>query len=234
MKNQNNSYNINYEITELSIFKSLEKIEHEEINRHAIYNNYKKNQAIFLQGNIPFGLYAVRAGRIKNVIVNDDGKESILGIVGPNSIFGQRSLFSDENYNSSAIAIEDSLICFYEKDFFFSLIKKCPSIALNILSQVSHDMGVAENNTVNLVHKNARERLALLLLDLKKSYGIPDCEKTKLDIKLTREEMAAMIGTTHETLVRLFTEFKHEKILIQDGKTIYITNLEKLISFSNA
>jgi CRP-like cAMP-binding protein len=234
MKQLIKTNNSNSSDLQLSIFRCLDRSICEEIDRHAVYNNYKKNQAIFLQGNIPFGLYSVRSGRIKNVIVNNDGKESILGIIGPGNIFGQRSLFTDENYNSSAIAIEDTLVCFHEKEYFFSLIKKYPSIALELLTQISYEMGITENNTVNLVHKNARERLALLLLDLQKSYGKPEGDKIRLDIKLTREEMAAMIGTTHETLVRLFTEFKNEQIILQDGKTIFIIDLNKLKIFSNA
>lgn len=234
MKQLNLTSNMAHENKDNSIFKSLEKSELDEINRNGICNSYKKNQAIFLQGNIPFGIYYIHTGKIKNIIVNDEGKESILGIAGPGDLVGQRSLFSKENYNASAIAIEESVVCFFEKEFFFSTIKKFPIITLNLLSQISYDMGIMEMNNVNLVHKNARERLALLLIDLKDTYGVTEAERIRLDIKLTREEMAAMIGTTHETLVRLFTEFKNEQIIIQEGKVIYIINSAKLKTFSNA
>jgi CRP-like cAMP-binding protein len=78
-----------------------------------------------------------------------------------------------------------------------------------------------------------RERFAGLLMSFVESYGVHEPRGIRLDIKLTREEMAAMIGTTVETLVRLITEFKNEGIVVQEQKVIYIINQKKLIEFAN-
>jgi CRP-like cAMP-binding protein len=219
---------------EKCLFYALEASEIEEIQKHAHFNSYKKNQAVFLQGNTPFGLYCLSSGKIKIVIVSGDGKESIVRLVGPGDILGHRSLFCGDTYNASAVALEDSVVCFYEKEFILNVIQKYPLISLKLLSRLSKEIGHEEMKNANLVHKNARERLAGLLINLKETYGTPDGSRNRLDIKLTREEMAAMIGTTHETLVRLFTEFKNENIINQEGKVIFIVDEKKLIEFSNA
>ena len=204
------------------------------INRkNSILNNYSKGQAIFLQGNQPFGMFCVHSGKIKILNVNNDGKESIVRLATGGDILGHRALFSNEAYNASAITLEDSIITFFSKEFIFNVIKEHPAIALNIISLLSHTMGTAEIYSTTLVHKNVRERLAGLLFSLIRSYGIKEADRIRLDIRLTREEMAAMIGTTHETLVRLFTEFRNEEIIEQEGKIIFIINEKKLIEFAH-
>jgi CRP-like cAMP-binding protein len=95
-------------------------------------------------------------------------------------------------------------------------------------------MGAAEERISSLHQKNVRERLAELLLILKESHGIKtDSGSWRLDLKLTREEMATMIGTANETLIRFMTEFKNEGLIAQDGKVIYILKEEELINWAD-
>ena len=121
----------------------------------------------------------------------------------------------------------------YEKSYIQKLVKDEPTIAYNIISKLGKDLGAAEYRLTSFSQKNVRERLAELLLVLQESYGEKVDNKTKLNIKLTREEMASIIGTASETLIRFFTEFKNENIIEQEGKTIFIIDEEKLIDFAN-
>ena len=104
---------------------------------------------------------------------------------------------------------------------------------MQIINKLSRDMGIAEAKLTSLHQKNVRERLAELLLSLKVSHGVKDGNRIKIDMKLTREEMATMIGTANETLIRFMTEFKEAGILTQEGKVIYITNEEELLNWAN-
>lgn len=234
MKKPPNSCQANCEGKEKCIFQRMGPSIWAEIEPHAIFNHYKKNQAIFLQGNFPNGIFCVHTGKIKILMVNNEGKESIIRIANPGTIIGHRALFSKEVYHASAIALEDSVVCFFHKEYILNLLKEQPILALELLAQLSESVGASDALSATLVHKNVRERLAGLLLKLKEEYGIQEGNNYRLNIKLTREEMAAMIGTTHETLVRLITEFKNEGIIIQDGKIIIIINDQKLIEFANA
>lgn len=218
---------------EKCIFQHLDTSILAEIEKNAIFNSYKKHQAIFLQGNPPNGIFCVHSGKIKILMVNNEGKESIIRIANPGTILGHRALFSNDVYHASAIALEDSVVCFFHKDYILNLLKEQPLLALELLAQLSESAGTSDVLSATLVHKNVRERLAGLLIKLKEEYGIKEGNNYRLNIKLTREEMAAMIGTTHETLVRLATEFKNEGIIAQEGKIIIIINEQKLIEFAN-
>lgn len=216
------------------IFCDLEHMALDGVSEHKVTNHYRKGQTIFFQGNPPFGLYCINKGKIKVSKIGNDGKESILRIAGPGDVLGHRSLFSKENYSASATVIEESDICFIDKNYIFQALKDNPSIALNLIQKLSRDMGAAESRNASMSQKNARERLAELFLNLKKAYGIEEADgRCRLEIKLNRNEIASMVGTANETIIRLISEFREEGILEQDGKVMYIVDEEKLLEFAN-
>src|SRR5690606_38757827 len=139
-------------------------------------------------------------------------------------VIGHRSLFGKENYTATATVIEDAAVCFIDKKHITEIIYDQPELALKIIEKLSREMGQAETRNASMTQKNVCERLAELLLNLKNRYGVKVEQGWKLDIKLTREEMAALIGTANETVIRTISDFKNEGILDQVGKTIYIIN----------
>lgn len=215
------------------VFCDLEAATLTEVDGHKISNVYKKGQTLFFQGNPPHGLYCVSTGKIKVSKIGPDGKESIVRIASAGDVIGHRSLFTNELYNATASAIEDSHICFIDKQYILKLVAKDPSVALNLIQNLSHDLGVAENKVASLSQKNVRERLAELLLSLKETFGVKEEKGIRLDIKLTREEMASLIGVANETLIRFLTELKDENIIDQNGKILYILDEKKLLEFAN-
>lgn len=216
------------------IFCALEGADLHDVSTHKVTNLYKKGQTLFVQGNHPFGIYCISTGNIKVTKVGPDGKESIVRIVTGGDVLGHRSLFTDEYYKATATAMEDSRVCFLDKKFIMKVIQEQPSVSMNIIGKLSRDMGAAENKVSSFHQKNVRERLAELLLLLKETHGENlGNGKTKINIKLTREEMATMIGTANETLIRFISEFKDEKLISQDGKTICIEDEETLLEWAN-
>ena len=215
------------------IFCDLEIPEIIEVSHHKTNNIYKKGQTLFVQGNHPMGIYCVSKGNIKLTKTGADGKETIVRIVNGGDILGHRSLFTDDNYSATATAMEDTEVCFIDKKFILKVIEKNPSVALSVINKLSRDMGAAEKKLANLHQKNVRERLAELLLSLKASHGVMEGKRWKINLKITREEMATMIGTANETLIRFMTEFKDAGIIEQEGKVIFITNEEELLNWAN-
>lgn len=216
------------------VFCSLGEVELKNVSSHKVTNVYKKGQTLFVQGNHPFGLYCISSGNIKVTKIGADGKESIVRIVTAGDVLGHRSLFTNQYYMATATALEDTKVCFLDKKFIMKVINDEPTVSMNIIEKLSTDMGAAENKLSSLHQKNVRERLAELLLLLKESHGVKD-EKGhyRLDLKLTREEMATMIGTANETLIRFISEFKEAGLIEQDGKTICIINEEELMNWAN-
>lgn len=215
------------------IFADLNKEKLSSVSEHKVSNTFKKGQTLFMQGNPPFGLYCVQSGIIKVTQIGPDGKETIVRLAKAGDTVGHRSLFSDESYKATATAIEETHVCFYDKQFVKKIVKEEPSVAYKIINALGKDLGEAEHRLTSFSQKNVRERLAEFLLILKEDYGVQEEGRTKLNIKLTREEMASIIGTAAETLIRFFSELKKEGIIEQEGKTIYIVSTSKLLGFAN-
>lgn len=215
------------------IFKELSNDSLTKLSEHKIPNTFKKGQTLFMQGNPPFGMYCIRSGIVKITQIGNDGKESIVRLAKAGDTVGHRSLFSEETYQATATAIQDTKVCFYDKTFITKVVKSEPTVAYNIISGLGKDLGAAEHRLTSFSQKNVLERLSELLVILKDGYGVQQENRIMLDIKLTRDEMASIIGTASETLIRSFSELKKEKIIEQEGKTIFILNFSKLLDFSN-
>lgn len=217
-----------------SIFCELEKIALEGVSKNKVMNTYKKGNTIFFQGNPPFGLYCINSGKVKISKIGNDGKESIIRIAQPGDVLGHRSLFSHENYSATATTLEDAAICFIDKKYIYKAIQEQPTIALQLIQKLSQEMGAAEAKSASMFQKNVRERLAELFLVLTKTYGVKEeDDRIRLDIKLTREEIASMIGTASETVIRFISEFKEEGLIEQEGKIIFILDEDRLLEFAN-
>ncbi len=211
------------------VFCSLEKLVLDDLSAHKITNTYKKGQTLFVEGNPPYGIYCISSGNIKLTKMSNEGKDAIIRIAKGGDIIGHRSVFTEKFFSATATVLEDSKICFIDKKYILKLVQENPSVAVNIIGRLSRDLGASENKVASLYQKNVRERLAELLLLLKESHGIQENERILLDIKLTREEMASIIGTAQETLIRFLSELKEDGFISQEGKKIFITNEEGLI-----
>lgn len=215
------------------IFNQLGQEVLDNISEHKVSNTFKKGQTLFMQGNPPFGMYCIKSGIVKVTQTGPDGKESIVRLAKGGDTIGHRSLFSEEYYKATATAVEETKVCFYDKKYIQKLVKEEASVAYNLIAKLGRDLGSSEHKVTSLSQKSVRERLAELLLVLKEGYGEKlEDGRIKLNIKLTREEMASIVGTASETLIRFFTEFKQEHIIEQEGKVIFITDMEKLVEFS--
>ena len=216
------------------IFCELKSNDLVDVSDHKVENTYKKGQTLFVQGNPPYGIYCVSKGNIKVTQIGEDGKEAIVRIATAGDVLGHRSIFTDQFYQATATAIEDSHVCFIDKKYIVKLVQEHPSVACNLIGKLGRDLGAAEHRISSFYQKNVRERLAELLLLLKSSHGAQeDSGAWRLDIKLTREEMASIIGTASETLIRFMSELKQEGYIEQKGKTIYLVNEEGLLDFAN-
>ena len=145
---------------------------------------------------------------------------------------GYRALLSGDKYSASAVVMEDSGICFIPKELFMGILQKDGILSMEIMKLLSDDLRKAETSITHLAQKPVRERLAEALLFIKETYGFEEDGKT-IDLKITREELANIVGTATETTIRLLSELKNENVLQLEGKKIAILNLAKLVKIAN-
>jgi CRP-like cAMP-binding protein len=199
-----------------------------ELSKLKVMNTYKKGQTIFYEGNKPYGVYCISSGKVKLSKISAEGKELIVKLSKPGDLLGYRSFFTNEFYSSTAEVIEDTRICFIDRDKFYELIKNHPPYSLKLLALMGQEIKCAENNSASMAYKSTNERMAEVILTLKETYGVKENNEYKIDIQLSRNDLAGLTGTSVETSVRLLTWLKEKGFVETRKKFIYITNLEGL------
>ncbi len=216
---------------EKSCFKKLAKPDLDFMNANKVSTFYKKGQNIFYAGRTPTGIFCLLSGKIKLSKIGFDGKEQIVRFVLPGQLLGVRALLTDRSYRAFATALEDSTVCYINKDCFFKITDKYPEISSCLLSTLGQLLVEAEDKMTSMAQKPVRERLAETLLFLNtifKTEEPSEFSTNQSSIVLPREDLANIVGTATETVIRLLSDFKSEKLIHIDGRKITLTNIEGL------
>jgi CRP-like cAMP-binding protein len=165
--------------------------------------------------------------------MGEDGKESIIRILQGGDTIGHRSLFSSQHLHATATALENTDICFINKKFVMETVESNPRVAYKIIESVSRQLGASEKRIAELTQKNVRERVAGFLLLLSETHGVKSSAGTLINLKLTREELASIVGTATETVIRVISDFKKELFISQQSRFITILDTDGLIKATN-
>lgn len=199
------------------------------LSAHKSCITYKKGQNLFYEGTRPMGVFCINFGKVKVYKMGSNGKEQILFIAKPGDFLGYRSLLSEEFYGASATVIEQAAICFIPKSDFLTILNRNPAFFQKLMKAVCHELGVMESKLAELSQKSVRERLAATILMLKETYGMEGDSSDLIDIALSREDLANIVGTATETVIRLLSEFKADGLIGLEGKKIKVLEIDKLI-----
>ncbi len=197
-----------------------------------ICSGYKKGEYIFKEGQLPRGVFCLNRGKVKIVRHEPDGTEKILRLAKPGDPIGYRSILSEEEYASSAVAIEESGVCFIPRELFLSVLKKDAELTQEMIKLLAQNLRIAESQVTNLTRKSTLERTAEALLFIKETYGYENDGKT-INAILTRSEIANIVGTNMETVVRQLSDFKKEGVISSSSKKIVVEDLPKLLYYAN-
>jgi len=170
-------------------------------------------------------------GKVKIYQSGSEGKDQIMRLVKEGDIMGYRALISGERYSASASAIEDSKVCIIPKEVFYELLITNSEITIGVMKLLANELKDAQNKITELAQKPVIERLAETLLMLKEYY-CPDKNENSLNITITREEIANIVGTATETTIRLLSELKKQGIIDLEGKSIKILKSDSLIKLA--
>lgn len=212
-----------------SIFSILEEPQLKEITDKITQKTYKKGEMIFFEGDKSEKLYVINSGKVKIFKYTKEGKEQILYIISTGDFLGDLSLLKKEDFKFNAEALEDVNMCQLTKEDFDEAVRENPEIALKILEVLYERISKLENLVQSLSTKDIESRISRLLLSFIKDFGVPEDDIVKLELPLSREDMANYIGVTRETISRKLNSMQDEGIIDLIGnKTIILKDLEYL------
>ncbi|HLN20756.1 MAG TPA: Crp/Fnr family transcriptional regulator [Bacteroidales bacterium] len=214
-----------------SLFRYLSEEETQMLNYEKDFRVYKRGDVLYQEGGRISGFYCINSGIIKIYKTGFDGKEQIIRFAKRGDFIAYRSVLSNELACTSAKVIEDCQVCFIPSEILIQLSKGNSTFALELLKLACHELGEANSYITDIAQKTVRERLAEMLLLLVNDFGVD--ENKYLNISLTREELANLVGTATESVIRLLSEFKADKIVELSGRRIRILNIKMLEKISN-
>ncbi|CAH8245094.1 Crp/Fnr family transcriptional regulator [Paenibacillus melissococcoides] len=215
------------------IFASLSDEELAKVSAMIKHRKYEKGEALVLEEQPSDTLFIIKQGHVKLLKVTPQGKEQILHILSNGDFFGELNIFnSDELSNFSAYALKKTDICMFTRDDMEHLVRNNPDISWKLLKTVTKRLAHTENLAQSLATKDPEIRIAYMILELGNKYGKPvqgAQDRIKLELPLSREELANYVGVTRETISRKFSKFERLGIIeIKGTREITILNVQKL------
>ncbi|UOQ53719.1 Crp/Fnr family transcriptional regulator [Hymenobacter cellulosivorans] len=191
---------------------------------------YSKGQVIYAEGGLCQGLHCLYQGKVKITKIGGDGKEQIIRLAKGGDLIGICALWGETNYRTSAVALDDCMVCLLPRQDVLALAQTNVQFAGSLLKQLSQALNSSDERVLNMAYKPVRERLADALLLLQETYQEPD--KTDFSMAISREDLASLVGTAKETASRLLSELKEDGIIAAKGSSITILKSEKLVEIS--
>ena len=201
------------------LFKSLDAAELTRFADLVREKSYPKGSVILFEDDPGDSLFLVRDGRVKVVLVAEDGREVILGLLGVGEHFGELSLIDDQPRSAHVIAMEESTLLVLRRDDFRRRVEASPQVAWSLLAELSRRLRRADDKIGSLVLLDVPGRIARMLLDSADEGGSPLIEKP-----LTHQTIAHLIGASRETVSRAMREFQDSGWISTDRRRIRITD----------
>ncbi|WP_020595145.1 response regulator [Spirosoma panaciterrae] len=184
-----------------------------------------KKQFVYTEGDEPTRLYFLKSGRVKTIRTNNDGKELVTGIYGVGDFFGDLALLEEKPYTESALTLDDSELIYIPKEDFRHLLTVHPEVGREFVRMLAGRISDREDQLLGMAYSSLRRRVANALLRLQEP--LPNGEPAP-PIQLSRDDLASVIGTATESLIRTLSEFKHDGLIEITGAGIRVLQPEKL------
>jgi len=206
----------------------LTPAEIEATGRTRHIRTYRPRQILYHEGMPALGVYILCSGRVKLSRTNNNGRQQILRIVGAGGICGEEALLEGTLYTNTAEALETCQSAFVRREAFLQMLEKGDRVLLPFVRHICQVLIDMQVRFTHVALSDARTRLAAQLLDLAERDGKPGAKGTTLNLSLRRGELAALVGLSPETAMRLLSQFQREGLLETQGRRLTFKSLEGL------
>ena len=205
------------------LFSGLDRAELQRFADMTRERFYPRGSVILFENDPGDSLFVVRQGRVKVVLIGEDGREVILGVLGVSEHFGELSLIDDRPRSAHVIAMDDSHLLVLRREDFRKRVESSPAVAWSLLTELSRRLRRADEKIGGLVLLDVPGRIARLLLDFANETGGDSIEKA-----LTHQTIAQMIGASRETVSRSMKDFQDAGWITVERRRIGLANRQAL------
>jgi CRP-like cAMP-binding protein len=203
------------------------------LTAHQTTQVYKKGEIVFREGAYPAGIFFIKSGKVKKYKLDKDGREQIVYVANKGELIGFQAVLAEDRYPDSSAALEESVVLFIPREDFLKTLEQSPRLTRHLLKTLSHEFAVLVNSLALFAQRPVRERLALQLVVLREKYKENFQPGMPVAINMSREDLANLVGTARENVLRILAEFKEKGILETKGRRIIVLDVKKLVELAN-
>jgi CRP/FNR family transcriptional regulator len=197
--------------------------------------HYGRGQYIFREGDPTEYFHIVKEGSVKCVKSSPGGKECTLKVLMPGDLFCCDAAAFDGSYHpGTAQPMGEVSVLRMSKKAYFDMLRRSPDAALEVIKYLGNRLNEAQEKAKVLALDRADQRLASLLVSLAERSGVPESSGIRLAVRLTRQDMANMVGVTTETAIRIMARFKKERLVSGTAARLLIRDLPRLKMIATA
>jgi len=215
-------------LKDLIVFQNLDSEELELLCANSYSKVYEKDEVIFFENDSVKKLYFLINGKVKLSMLSAEGKEKVLTILQEGDIFGELSLFDEDPHPLTAEVMDDARLLIIPWNEMEKMIIKRPTLAIKIIEALSKKTRLLTSQVRELVFQDAAGRLASLISRLAEDFGREIEAGTVIDLVLTHQEIANLIGSSRVTVTKLINKFIDEGMLTIKKRKIIIKDFESL------
>ncbi len=208
-----------------SLFRDADERILQEVSRIRVCQFFHRKEVLFWEGEKPRGVFCLHHGRVKLYKLLLDGKEQVVRIASGGDLLGYRALLTHQDYAVTAEALEEVHACFIPRELFMDLLKRESVLNIRLMEMMGMELNRAEQHMAFLAQRSVRERLAETLLYLRAKMQE---ELGEYSLPLNREDLASLVGTTRESVIRELKYLVEEGIIHIQGRRITGMDSERL------
>ncbi len=221
-----------FDIRKVSIFNTLSDRDAKEISPYLLTQRFRKKETIFSEGDPSEWFYIVVRGKVKITKLSQEGKEIILEIISPLEFFGGIAVVRGFPYPANAVAMEDTETLRISKKNLLSVLDRFPNLMYCMATNIGDRIKGSHEMLKSIALEKVEARIASLLVKLSDKAGERVPEGVAIDMKLTKQDIAEMVGTTVETSIRTMSKLSKAGLVAHKGGKIIIRDLERLKSLA--
>lgn len=218
-------------LKKIPLFAYLDDEQLGEVEKVILERNYQKGRIIFIEDEPGEACFFVKTGRIKISKQTSDGREHILHFINPGEVFAEVVMFDDGAYPATAEVVEDCTIGMIRNVDMERITSANSGIALGLLKIMARRLRISQQQLIELALLDTTRRAASMLLFLAGEQGIKTEQGIEIDIALTNQDLANLIGTSRETANRILNDFKRQKAVAVNKSRVTILDKYKLKSW---
>ncbi len=218
------------DIRKISIFSTLNANEAKEVSHYLVPDSFRKKETIFSEGDPSEWLYIVTKGKVKITKLSHEGKEIILEIISKNDFFGGIAVVRGFPYPANAVAMEDTEVFKISRNNMMRIMDRFPNLMYCMATNIGDRIKDSHDMIKSIALEKVESRIASLLIKLSDKAGEKTPEGISINIKLTKQDIAEMVGTTVETSIRTMSKLSKLGLVTSRTGHLVIRDLERLRS----